>query len=526
MNWVTSTETKQSENVLSDTIQHSTLRIPHSSLLALNTLLLIIISNFTLQPVTEPDFGWHLRAGLDFLGEGGTLPRLDPYSHTMSDWAWIEHAWLTDVVMAAIYLGFGLLGVIGLFGLLTAGAWIVTSRSARCQASCGLVACTLSLWIALPFLGARTQMVTLLGLAVVLLLLERFRDGSRWVPWTIPLLFLLWANLHGGFTAGLLLLGLVATVSMLVRAGCERWPSLHDRMDERVLSRSDLRRLVLATGAAAVVTLLNPYGWKLYGEILDSLSNQYMLEFLQEWQPVSLATRAGRTYMTYLAGLGLAMMLWYRRVEPVRWVIWTAFLIVSLRHLRNVPFFLIVSLPLCAELLEAGMAQFARWMQLTVQQARLGLLGLTLAGGLFLLWLGPDHLHHVAQAGLRPEEYFTETSYPIEAIQWVRNHRDQVGHRLYNDYAHGGFLLWWLPEEKIFIDGRMPAWRIGDRWIVKDYAAVALTDPPTLTVMDRYAVDWAIVPRNTVLDLAFAQQATWVRAYDDAKVAIYIRTPS
>ncbi len=508
------------------TSPHHSPLTPHVFSPALNTLLLIIIANFTLQPVTEPDFGWHLRAGLDFLGEGGTLPRLDPYSHTMSDWAWIEHAWLTDVVMAATYVGFGLLGVIVLFGLLTAGAWIVASRSARCRASWGLAACTLSLWVALPFLGARTQMVTLLGLAVLLLLLERFRNGSRWVPWTIPPLFLLWANLHGGFTAGLFLLGLAVTVSMLVRAGCERWPSLYDRIDERVLSWSGLRRLMLATGAAALVTLLNPYGWKLYGEILDSLSNQFMLEFLQEWQPVSFATRAGRIYATYLAGLGLSMVLWYRRIEPVRWVIWAAFLIVSLRHLRNVPFFLIVSVPLCAELLDAGMARFARWTQLTVQQARLGLLGLMLAGGLFLLWVGPDHLQHVARAGLRPEEYFTETSYPIEAILWVRHHRDLVGRRLYNDYAHGGFLLWWLPEEKIFVDGRMPAWRIGDRWIVKDYAAVALTDPPMLTVLDKYAVDWAIVHRNTVLDQVLAQQTTWARAYDDAKVAIYVRSPT
>jgi hypothetical protein len=493
---------------------------------ALNILLLIIVANFSLQTVTEPDFGWHLRTGLDVLKQGWTLPILDPYSHTMSDWAWIEHAWLTDVVIGAIYTRFGLLGVIVLFGVVTAGAWIVASRSARGRAICRLVACTLSLWVALPFLGARTQMVTLLGLAILLLLLERLRDGHRLVPWTIPPLFLLWANLHGGFTAGLFLLGLVVMVSLLVRIGYARWPDLADRIDERILPWPDLRRLMFATGASATVTLVNPYGWHLYGEILDSLSNQFMLDFLQEWQPVSLATYAGRSYAIYLAGLGIAMVLWYRRIEPVRWVVWAAFLIVSLRHLRNVPLFLIVSLPLCTELLDTAVNRPARWIQLSLQQVRLGLLGLTVAGGLFLFWLGPDHLEHVGRSGLQSEEFFRETSYPIEAIQWVRNHRDQVGHRLFNDYAHGGFLLWWLPGEKIFIDGRMPVWRIGDRWIVKDYAAVALKDPPLLTIFDKYAVDWAIVRRNTVLDQVLAQQTTWTRTYDDAKVAIYVRTPA
>src|SRR5262249_61822718 len=95
----------------------------------------------------------------------------------------------------------------------------------------------------------------------------------------------------------------------------------------------------------------------LYGEIFDSLSNQFMLDFLQEWQAVSLATYAGRSYLIYLIGLAFAMLLWYRRIEPVRWVVWATFLAVSLRHLRNVPVFLIVSLPLFTHLIESGAGQ-------------------------------------------------------------------------------------------------------------------------------------------------------------------------
>jgi len=493
---------------------------------ALNTLLVVVIANFTLQPVTEPDFGWHLRAGLDMLGQGWAIPRLDPYSHTMPDWVWIEHAWLTDVSMAVSYRGFGLLGVIVLFGIVAAGAWLIASAAAKCVASYRLIATALSLWVALPFLGARTQMVTLLGLAGGVFLLERFGDGDRRVLWAIPPLFMLWANLHGGFTAGLFLLCLVVVASLLLRAGCACWPSLAEHLDERVSSWVELRHLVLATGVAVVATLVNPYGWKLYGEIFDSLSNKFMLDFLQEWQPVSLATYAGRSYLIYLIALGFAMLLWYRRIEPVHWVIWTTFLVVSLRHLRNIPVFLIVSLPLFTHLIESGAARLSCWIQPNFRQARRAILGSTLLGGLFLVWLGPDHIKHIALAGLQPEKYYIETSYPIEAIQWVRVHRDQVGHRLFNDYGHGGFLLWWLPGEKIFIDGRMPAWRIGDRWIVNDYAAVALTDPPMLTVLDKYAVDWAIVRRDTVLDRTLAHQTMWTRAYDDAKVTIYVRIAS
>ena len=492
---------------------------------ALDALLLLIIVNFTLQPLTEPDFGWHLRTGLDLLQHGGTLPALDPYSHTMPDWPWVEHAWLTDLILGTLYSLFGALGVILFFAVVTTGAWLVASLSVPCSRTYRLLACALSLWVALPFLGARTQMITLLGLAVLLVILERSRNGGTHALWLIPPLFLLWANLHGGFTAGLFLLGLVLACSAMIEGALLLAPGFTARLDEAPLSWPAIWRLMLAAGTASLVTLVNPYGWRLYGEIIDSLSNQYMLDSLQEWQPLSLNTLAGRSYALYLAGLGMALAAWYRRIEPVRWVVWILFLLLSFRHMRNIPLFLLVSLPLCAELLAGGLGRLTGWLSLDSSRARRCLLAGTLAGGLFMVWLGPDHLQRVAQSGMQPGEYFKGTSYPIEAVQWVREHRDRVGRRLYNDYAYGGFLLWWLPEEKIFIDGRMPAWRSGDRRIFQDYVALSLTDPPRLSVLSMYSVDWAIVRRKSLLDESLAREQTWSREYEDGKVSIYAQSP-
>ena len=87
-----------------------------------------------------------------------------------------------------------------------------------------------------------------------------------------------------------------------------------------------------------------------------------------------------------------------------------------------------------------------------------GIVGLAIA---ILIW-GPDHLNRIVESGTNPAEFFRDTEYPIEAVEWINAHRDQVGGRMYNDYSYGGFLLWWMPGVKIFIDGRMPAWRAGD----------------------------------------------------------------
>ena len=493
----------------------------YAILRALNALLLLIILNFVLQPLTEPDFGWHLRTGLDFLAQGWRLPSTDPYSHTMSDWAWVEHAWLTDVIIGGSYSRFGGLGIILLFGAITIGAWVLASRLAPCANVFRWLACILSLWVALPYLGARTQLVTLLGLAVLLFLLKWGQTGERWVQWCFPPLFLLWANLHGGFTAGLFLLGVIIVTTGVVRWMTVRGILFPAVLDEELLSWSELRQLTLITGLSVLVTVMNPYGWRLHMEIFDSLSNQFMLDTLQEWQPLSLDRLAGRRYAFYLTGLGLAMVLWYRRVEPVRWMVGGLFLALSLRHMRNIPFFLIYSLPLCAELLAIGFGRLGRWVPCASSMVRIWGLAVTGAAGFLLLWLGPEHLHHVVRSGASPAEYFKDTSYPIEAVEWIRANRDQTGRRLYNDYAYGGFLVWWLPEEKIFIDGRMPAWRMGERRLFQDYVALTLVDPPDLTILKKYSVDWALVRKNGPLDRGLAREGAWARVYEDPKVSIY-----
>lgn len=499
---------------------------PHRLIvLLLDCLLVGFILNLTLQPLVEPDLGWHLRAGLDLIAQGWRLPETDPYSHTMPDWHWIEHAWLTDGLLAVIYRVMDPLSGLGLilfFSGVTALAWWVAASQARVHRTYRLVAMVVSLWVALPFLGARTQLVSLLGVAILLWGWRRVQAGQRAWVWGLPPLLLLWANLHGGFTAGLFLSGVLLCLSFMMTIGAGR-PTVAASLDEPVLSWDDLRRCALALGIAVAVTFLNPYGWRLYQEIYESLTDRFMIETLREWQPVSFQGWAGKAYGMYLAGLACLMAGWYRRVEPVRWALLLLMLGLSLRHWRNVTLFLIVSLPLVAELLALAVASCVRWVPILRTHAAAALLLLTMGTAGALSALGSEHLEHVWLSGKSPDVYLEQTEYPIEAVRWIRSHRQDVGTRLYNDYGYGGFLLWHLPGDKIFIDGRMPAWRIGDRRIFQDYADLNREDAPRLAVLDRYAVDWGLLQRGSALALALEAHHAWERIYADAKVVIVRR---
>jgi hypothetical protein len=494
---------------------------------ALDALLFLFILNLVLQPLVEPDFGWHLRAGLDFLQSGGRLPATDPYSHTMPDWPWVEHAWLTDAVLAWLYTTAGPLAVIVCFAVVTAGAFLLASRTDAAGLTSRLLAVLACLWVALPFLGARTQMISLLGLAAVL-----WVAGRPCVLWALPPLFLLWANLHGGFMAGLFVLALIAVASaalcLLGRQNrFNRAEARPGRLDIWESTWTSVGRLTLVTIVSALVTLINPYGWRLHEEIVLSLTDREMIEILHEWQPVSLEQRAGVLFLAYVLAFGVLGALVCRRAQPNRWTLVVVFLLLSLRHWRNVPLFLLVSVPLAAEWLAASGARLRELLRARLpgvaRAPKRAQLAAAVLAVLLLASLGSGHLERVVFCGLDPPGFFRGTSYPIEAVQWIREHRALLGERLYNDYGVGGFLLWWLPEEKIFIDGRMPAWRIGDRRILSDYVALTAGDPPALGVLDKYRVEWALVERKAHLDRRLEDHPGWGRVYEDAKVAVYVR---
>ncbi len=304
---------------------------------------------------------------------------------------------------------------------------------------------------------------------------------------------------------------------------CVAWQLCQAPRDEPVLSWDDLRRCAVAMGLAALVTCVNPYGWGLYVEIYESLTDRFMIDTLREWQPVSFQGWAGRAYGIYLLGLTGLVAGWYRRVEPVRWAMLLLMLGLSLLHWRNITLFLIVSLPLAAEVSALSVASCLRWVPVLKSHAAGAVVGLAMMAGAALYALGTEHLEHVWQSGRTPDLYFERTEYPIEAVRWIRGHREELGTRLYNDYGYGGFLLWQLPGERIFIDGRMPAWRIKDRRIFQDYVALNREDSPQLTVLDRYGVDWALIQRGSPLAVALAAQQGWTTVYADTKVVIVRR---
>jgi hypothetical protein len=191
----------------------------------------------------------------------GRLPITDPYSFTQ-DVAWINHEWLSEVAQAIAYRAGGVLGIVLLKAIALAAAFLVLAnltagideRRRWWLLAAGIIG------VAPAAFTMRPQIWTLLAIPLLWHALNR-----RWLL-AVPILFALWANLHGGWIVGMGIGGLW----VLGRA-----------IDQRSVRAQLAEALALAAGLAA--TLLNPYGWRLWSFLLTTVRPS---RNIGEWRPV------------------------------------------------------------------------------------------------------------------------------------------------------------------------------------------------------------------------------------------------
>ena len=370
----------------------------------------------------QNDTWWHLRAGQEMWTRGQVL-LTDEFSFTAAGRYWPNHEWLGDVLM---YLAFAAGGLRGLT-LLAAGcvtaaialSWTLmhgTSVAKLLLMTVGMSSLVF-VWTARPLVFTLVLLMLVLHLTV------------RRLYWPLPLVFAVWANLHGGVALG-----------FVVIAGAAL-------SDAYLFGISRALRLVPWMGLCFAATLLTPLGIDLWRTIPESVGKS-VANGIAEWRP----PRAGlRDLGFWLIAIGFVAVLarrWRNLATPdadshrrlTLSAVALLLLPLSLRYSRNITPFVLVALPAVSHLLP--------WPAMIRERSsspdRRGLNALLacafLAGGVVVVlgaWRGPS-----ARLQWQP---VSET-----VLDGVRN----CGGRIYNRFDDGGYLIWFAREVPVFVDSR------------------------------------------------------------------------
>jgi hypothetical protein len=446
--------------------------------------------------VEDPGVFWHLQLGRD-IAATGQVPRTDTLTWTRQGTPWVDQSWLFDLGLAWIVGRVGWSGAVALAAVILASvyAWLTheIERSGRSKLA-ALVAAMIAAGVGSIHFHCRPHLATIAGVTATLAAVRSLHERNHRAVWFVPLLMIAWANLHGGFVAGLVILATSIAGELVSRKDDEHPRAKRTRV-------ATLSAVLIGSGLAP---LLNPYGVGLYRHVWGLLVGSRVTDLIQEYQPARLGSPEFvvlELALILLVALPTVSRLRASRYELCHILVW---LHLGMSSVRNAPFFAIAVAPTLARYLDGSLtaAQAPAADQTTPSGRRIRWYALS-AGSCFGLAL--------AMAAGFPLGGPSERSWPLAGLTVLD--REPPSARVFHDQDWGGLVeSESSPKRKAFLDDRFELW---GREAILEYVRALEGGPGWDELHRRYAFDLVWVRPKCGLAKRLAQDPAWERIHED-----------
>ncbi len=465
----------------------------------------------TTRQFADPDVWWHVAVGRVITDHG--IPTSEPFSFAGAPNPWIGQQWLYEAALARMVSASGAGLAMAVMGGVAALAFLLAALATRRDddipgpvLAASLLACCL---VSGEVLGVRGQVVTILGTAAVLLVVTRWRDGSARAVWALPPILLVWANLHAGFAAGLVIPVIAAaTVAAHRRLGGDE--------------PAHVRPLVLATLVAGAATVVNPAGPQLWGYVVSTFSNPTLTGQIIEWQSPDFHSFWPRATELLVLAIVVLWATGHGRPDPLDVVLLLGAVAATLQAQRNVSLLAVVATP---QLARYGMAGWRRYLAarptvVAVPPRRRrpppppaftwAIAAIAVTGTLVTVVLPLASSSSTAR--------YERTNEPAAAVGWVAANRP--GARLYSLYEWGGYIAGRLaPERVVWIYGESAVF--GDQRL-RDYLTVHDLEEGWRDTLARNGMHDAILPVAERETVAMLEVGWTPLCYDGASESVVL----
>jgi hypothetical protein len=458
----------------------------------------------------DGDLPRHLLNGSLIL-QTGHVSTTDIFSFRTVGFPSIPHEWLSQVFFALFYKWLGLNGVVLLTGIIIISVWMVTFRESMNRSNSlfvSLIMTVLAVTTSQIHVLPRPHVFTYLLAAIWISILEQVDEERLYARWALPLLMLLWVNLHGMFVLGIGIWGIYLVGDFL------------EQQSKAWLSTKKARTLLIAGGLSLLATFFSPSGLHIWGAVAALGSNSYITSKIPEYQSANFHMPETWPYIIIL--LLTIMGLARTKATWIHSLLVTAFAGLSIYTARMIPLFAIVATPIAAKAiadlvhLEYPQSRFLRIEENisktnSTSNGFVWIIAVILLAGVLLQ--SGQTVDPASRGNIFDKKFF-----PIEAVTWLEEHPQQ-GH-MFNEFDWGGYLLLKLwPSQQIFMDGHT---HIYGEVLTKEYERVIALAPGWEDILAKYDVTWAILRKNAPLIEALSISG-WNIAYQDNTAIILTR---
>lgn len=415
---------------------------------------------------TASDLGRHLANGREIWRHPELLFK-NFYSFTAPDFPFVNHHWLSGLIYYRLYLWGGFAALSAANIALGLGTFLLAFRLARRRLGFAGAA-----WLSLPAIlllservEVRPEIFSYFFVFLVWTVIDSVRAGGnrRWL-FALPPIFILWANLHIYFFAGLALLLFSAGDRFL-----DGWLDSSGAWPRRLRGAAKQARMwLLALAGAAGATLINPNTWR--GLLYPfTILREYGYEIAENKSPFFMEKISlNANYGLFRALLLLLVVSWIMRIGRGRRPDWFELAVslffsgLAIFAVRNLALFGLAAWVVAAANLSRS-ALFAapfyqkladHWQRFD-QKQHFHLIALPLVIAALLTYLSlaaPDGRNFFKQ-----ERGWGAVPNSLAAIDFYRS--EKLSGPIFNNYDIGSALIFWLaPEEKVFVDNRPEAY--------------------------------------------------------------------
>ncbi len=446
----------------------------------------------------------------------GRILDRDIFSYTRQGAPWANHSWLAQVIFFLSYRCFHLAGLYLIRYLLLAAAFGLIYFSARKKIGerGAAVLTLLGILAANQRFVVRPELFTFAFIALLLFLLEseKFRAGSRF--FALPLLSAVWANLHGGFILGVVIIWL----SCLGEGLSLILPGFDSPLSS---SGRKWRRLLLIAALSAAAAGLNPSGFQVYNYYSSEISK--LSSFIYVWQPFPWSAwrswTLSQAFFPLLILLG-ALSFIRRRRRLSHLLIFLFFSYLGVKAVRNIYIFYIITPFVLA----------VNFQRLTGDNLTARMVKRLTFPALIVILIGVIIYPHYQRDPFRNDIHrefgggISAVTYPVEVSKFLS--ASGIRSPIFNSFGIGGYLVWKLwPERKVYLDGRLSVYRPPFLLAYNDlllHPALFFPEQAQEWGFDLAVVDYPN-PSNIPLLKWLNRSPEWGLAYFDANSALFLR---
>ncbi len=492
-----------------------------ADLIFIALLATLVFTPLSVKLLGDAGIGWHIRTGQQILATH-QIPHVDPFSSQIRK-PWFAWEWLYDVAVGKLEAWCGLNGVVWLNAVVIAAVFgltfrVLIARGTNLFVALGLVLLAMSA-STIHFLARPHVLTWLFTLAWFWILdstepapLRRTEPHSRRI-WLLPVLMVVWVNVHGGF-----LLGFVLLAIYLVGALWTWFTARGDRIEsllQKIAAARRAKTLTLVSVVSAIASLIEPYGWKLHAHIYSYLTNSFLMNHIDEFQSPNFHGIAQKCFLALLLISFAVLIARGRQIGIINMLILLFSVYAGLSASRNIPIASILLVMVVGPMFVELDSGFSRRMT-AVDSGLKGHLW-----PIFAMVLTLAIAAHGGRMGSDPlmDAHFDPKRMPVSAVDFLQT--QQLHAAILSPDYWGGYLIYRLyPHNPLVIDDRHDFY---DEWFLREYLTTWHVEPGWEKFL-KWRSGCMVLPRSSALAAVVSERPEWRTIYSDDVAIVFVRS--